>query len=183
MIQQITRRLQEVNMLLATCRQDRITFEQALPPSLFYRDFHDTNSLVKEAGLLFREDAERLLGFSTSLCSETETYLSLDRAPLQPVDFEALFEEHLKPFELRHEEAKAAATRLWRDYSAMSNRLDLLPHDSEEYRTLDAECDAAKVRYDEAHARVNLLYKEWRQERDRTFCVYCFKPTGKTHEC
>ena len=118
----------------------------------------------------------RLLGFSTSLCSETETYLSLDRAPLQPVDFEALFEEHLKPFELRHEEAKAAATRLWRDYSAMSNRLDLLPHDSEEYRTLDAECDAAKVRYDEAHARVNLLYKEWRQERDRTFCVYCFKP-------
>ena len=105
MIQQITRRLQEVNMLLATCRQDRITFEQALPPSLFYRDFHDTNSLVKEAELLFREDAERLLGFSTSLCSETETYLSLDRAPLQPVDFEALFEEHLKPFELRHEEA------------------------------------------------------------------------------
>ena len=27
-----------------------------------------------------------------------------------------------------------------------------------------------------AHARANLLYKEWRQERDRTFCVYCFKP-------
>lgn len=24
--------------------------------------------------------------------------------------------------------------------------------------------------------RVNLLYREWRQERDRTFCVYCFKP-------
>ncbi len=176
MIQQITRRLQEVNTLLATCRQDRITFEQALPPSLFYRDYHDTNSLVKEAGLLFREDAGRLLEFSTSLLSEAGRYLSLDRTPLQTVDFEALFEEHLKPFELRHEEAKAAATQLWRDYSAMSNRLDLLPHDSGEYRSLDAECDAAKARYDEAHARVNLLYKEWRQERDRTFCVYCFKP-------
>ena len=71
---------------------------------------------------------------------------------------------------------RSAATQLWRDYSAMSNRLDLLPHDSGEYRSLDAECDAAKARYDEAHARVNLLYKEWRQERDRTFCVYCFKP-------
>ena len=23
---------------------------------------------------------------------------------------------------------------------------------------------------------MNLLYREWRQERDRTFCVYCFKP-------
>ena len=176
MIQQITLRLQEVNTLLATCRQDSITFEQAMPLSLFYKDFNDTNRIVTEATAMFREDAERLLEFSTSLCSETETYLSLVRAPLQSVDFEALFEEHLKPFELRHEEAKAAATQLWRDYSAMSNRLDLLPHDAEEYRTLDAECDAAKVRYDEAHARVNLLYKEWRQERDRTFCVYCFKP-------
>ena len=176
MIQQITRRLQEVNTLLATCRQDRITFEQAVPLSLFYKDFNVTNRIVTDATAMFHEDAGRLLEFSTSLCSETETYLSLDRAPLQPVDFEALFEEHLKPFELRHEEAKAAATRLWRDYSAMSNRLDLLPHDSEEYRSLDAECDAAKARYDEAHARVNLLYREWRQERDRTFCVYCFKP-------
>ena len=29
---------------------------------------------------------------------------------------------------------------------------------------------------DTAPARVNLLYNEWQQERDRTFCVYCFKP-------
>lgn len=100
MIQQITRRLQEVNTLLATCRQDRITFEQAVPLSLFYKDFNDTNRIVTEATAMFHEDAGRLLEFSTSLCSETETYLSLDRAPLQPVDFEALFEEHLKPFEL-----------------------------------------------------------------------------------
>lgn len=176
MIQQIPQRLQDVNILLATCRQEGITFEQALPPSLFYRDFHDTNSLVREAGQLFREDAERLLEFSSSLLSETETYLSLDRTPLQSADFEALFEEHLKPFELRYEEAKTAATVRWREYSSISNRLDFQPLDSEGYRSLDAECSAAKAEYDEAHARVNLLYKEWRQERDRYFCVYCFKP-------
>lgn len=58
----------------------------------------------------------------------------------------------------------------------MSNRLDFLPLDSEEYNSLDAECDAAKAEYDKAHARVNLLYNEWQQERDRYFCVYCFKP-------
>ena len=117
-----------------------------------------------------------LLDFSSSLLSETETYLSLDRTPLQVVDFESLFGEHLKPFELRHEEAKATATGLWRSYSEMSNRLDFLPLDSEEYRSFDAECSAAKVKYDEAHARANLLYKEYQQERDRYFCVYCFKP-------
>lgn len=175
-IQQIAQRLHEVNALLAAFGQGRLSFEQALPLSLFYRDFNDTNSLVKEAGLLFREDSEQLLDFSSSLLSETDKYLSLDRTPLQSADFAVLFEEHLKPFELRHEEAKTVATGLWREYSAKSDRLDFLPLDSEEYKSLDAECSAAKVGYDEARAHASLLYKEWQQERDRYFCVWCFKP-------
>ncbi len=89
-IQQITQRLHEVNTLLATRGQSETSFAQALLFSLFYRDFNDTNSLVKEAGLLFREDAEQLLEFSSSLLSEADKYQSLDRTPLQPVDFEAL---------------------------------------------------------------------------------------------
>ena len=175
-ISNISQRLQEVNTLLATCTQDSITFEQALQLSLFYKDFNETNRIVKEAAAMFRDDAERLDEISLSLFSEAEKFLSLDSSGLQSADFAGIFKEHLKPFEARYDEARDIATGLWREYSAMSNRLDLLPHDSGEYRTLDAECDAAKVRYDEAHARVNLLYKEWRQERDRTFCVYCFKP-------
>lgn len=177
MLSDISKRLEAVNTLLGRHQQcNRFMFNDALPLSLFYRDFNDTNTLVKEAGLLFREDAEQLLEFSSSLLSEADKYLSLDRTPLQAVDFEALFEEHLKPFELRYEEAKTAATELWRKYSAKSNRLDFLPLDSEEYKSLDVECSAVKAEYDEAHARVNLLYKEWQQERDRYFCVYCFKP-------
>ena len=176
MIQQISQRLREVNTLLATYKQGEPSFEQALPPALFYRDFNETNGLVKEAGLLFREDAEQLLEFSSSLFSETDKYFSLDRTPLQKVDFAALFEEHLNPFKFRYEETKTVATELWRKYSTMSNRLDFLPLDSEEYKSLDAECSAAKARYDEAHAHANLLYKEWQQERDRYFCVWCFKP-------
>lgn len=179
MIQQITQRLREVNTLLTaytTHEQGGLSFEQALLLSLFYQDFNETNGLVKEAGLLFREDAEQLLEFSSSLFSETDKYLSLDRTPLQKVDFAALFEEHLKPCELRYREARTAATGLWRKYSDMSNRLDFLPMDSEEYRTLDVECDAAKAEYDEARAHANLLYKEWQRERDRYFCVRCFKP-------
>ena len=177
MLSDISKRLEAVNTLLGRHQQcNRFMFNDALPLSLFYRDFNDTNTLVKEAGLLFREDAEQLLEFSSSLLSEADKYLSLDRTSLQSVDFETLFEEHLKPFELRYEEAKTAATELWRKYSAKSNRLDFLPLDSEEYKSLDVECSAVKAEYDEAHARVNLLYKEWQQERDRYFCVYCFKP-------
>ena len=169
-------RLHEVNTLLVTCRQDSITFEQALLLSLFYRDFNDTNTIVTEATAMFRDDAEQLKEISFSLLSEAERFLSLDITGLQSVDFDGIFKEHLKPFEAKYDEARDIATGLWREYSAMSNQLDFLPLDSEDYKSLDPVCDAKKAEYDTAHARVNHLYNELQQERDRTFCVYCFKP-------
>ena len=176
MLSNITLRLSEINTLLTTCKPEDFSFGQVLSLSLFYRDFSDTNSLVSEATGLAKENPGQLSELSSSLISEADRYLSLDRSTLQSVDFKAVFEEHLSPFERRHEEANRTATRLWREYSSMSNRLDFLPLDSEEYKSLDAECDAAKAEYDKAHAHVNLLYDEWQQERGRYFCVYCFKP-------
>ena len=75
----VPQRLHEVNTLLATCRQGVFSFGEALPLSLFYRDFSDTNLLVKEAVCLVKENPGRLLDFSSSLLLETETYLSLGR--------------------------------------------------------------------------------------------------------
>ena len=141
-IQQITQRLQEVNTLLAGCRQNSINFEQALLLSLFYQDFNETNKIVTEASAMFREDAEQLNEIAFSLLSEADRFMSLDIAGLQSVDFVTIFEEHLKPFESRYDEAKEVATGLWREYSSMSNRLDFLPLDSDEYKSLDTLCDA-----------------------------------------
>ncbi len=84
------------------------------------------------------------MDISSSLLSEAERFLSLDIAGLQSVDFENLFEANLKPFELRYKEAKDAATGLWREYSAMSDRLDYLPLDSEDYKSLDPVCVAVQ---------------------------------------
>lgn len=175
-ISNLLQRLQEVNTLLATCRQDSVTFEQAMPLSLFYKDFNDTNRIVAEATAMFHDDARQLMDISSSLLSEVERFLSLDIIGLHSVDFENLFETNLRPFELRYEEAKNVATGLWREYSAMSNRLDYLPLDSEDYKSLAPLCDAKKAEYDTAHAQTDRLYREWQQERDRTFSVYCFKP-------
>ncbi len=144
--------------------------------SLFYRDFNDTNRIVTEATEMFHDDTTQLMDISFSLFSEAGRFLSLDITGLRSVDFENLFEANLRPFELRYEEAKDVSTGLWREYSAMSNRLDFLPLDSEDYKSLDPLCDAKKAEYDTAHARVSLLYNELQQERERTFCVYCFKP-------
>lgn len=176
MIQQIPQRLQEINTLLATCKQNSITFEQALLLSLFYKDFNETNQIVTEATAMFHDNAEQLNDISFSLFSEAKNFLSLDISGLQSVDFESIFKEHLKPYEAKYEEAKGVATVLWHEYSAMSNRLDFLPLDSDDYKSLDPVCDAKKAEYDTAHAQTNQLYNEWQQELQRTICVHCFKP-------
>ena len=176
-IQNILHRVQEVNdTLTASCGQKELSFDEALCVSLFYRDCKDTNVLVEEAESLAGQDAARLHALAYSLLSEAERYLSLDKSAMSNTDYETLFENHQKPFEERFNEAKALATRLWREYSEKSNRLDYLPMDSDEYRSLDAECDKAKEEYDRVHAMADLLYKEWTRERDRCFCVWCFNP-------
>ena len=94
MIQQITQRLSEVNTLVATCNQDGFSFGRALSLSLFYRDFNDTNNLVKEGENLARENPARLLECSISLLSETDGYLSrLDLLPLESAEYRLLDKE------------------------------------------------------------------------------------------
>lgn len=45
----------------------RITFEQAMLLSLFYKDFNETNQIVTEAAAIFQED-EELLNEILSVC-------------------------------------------------------------------------------------------------------------------
>ena len=61
-------------------------------------------------------------------------------------------------------------------YQPDSNDVVKRIEDAELRRKLSDECDAKKAEYDTAHAQTDHLYNEWQQERDRYFCVYCFKP-------
>ncbi len=175
-IANITTRLQSVNSVLSSCVGGRLTFDDALVLSEFYRDYSNTNSLIETAEKEAAEDADKLLSDTISLLSEIEKFSAVGVAGIQQVDFEQLFEQHVKPFEERYEAAKTASTKLWQEYSAMSNRLDFLPLDSDEYKTLNAECDAKKAEYDTAHTQTNQFYDMWQSERQRCFCVYTFKP-------
>ncbi len=136
----------------------------------------DTNSIIEAAEKEVAENADGLLTDTVSLLSEIEKFSAVGVTGIQSVDFEQLFEQHVKPFEERYEAAKAVSTKLWQEYSAMSNRLDFLPLDSEEYKTLNTKCDAKKSAYDTAHEQTNQLYDDWQSERQRCFCVYTFKP-------
>ena len=175
-IAQISTRLQSVNSILSSCTDSGLSFDDTLTLSAFYRDCSDTNSIIAAAEKEVAKDADRLLSDTVSLLSEIEKFSAAGVAGIQPVNFENIFEQHVKPFEERYESVKAISTKLWQEYSAISNRLDFLPLDTDEYKTLNAECDAKKSAYDTAREQTNRLYDDWQQERDRYFCVYCFKP-------
>lgn len=175
-IANITTRLQSVNSILSSRADGRLTFDNAMVLSEFYRDYSDTNSLIAVAEKEAAEDADRLLSDTVSLLSEIEKFSAIGVAGIRAENFEQLFEGHIKPFEERYEAAKAISTKLWQEYSALSNRLDFLPLDSDEYKTLNAECEAKQSGYGTAHAQTNRLYDEWQSERQRCFCVYIFQP-------
>uniref|UniRef100_UPI003569D204 hypothetical protein n=1 Tax=Bacteroides fragilis TaxID=817 RepID=UPI003569D204 len=109
LITQITQRLSEINQLLTTGRQSDFSFEKALKISSFFQDYNDTNQLVKEAGILFNENAKRLLENASSLLAEAEYFLSLDTTELQTMDFEKIFTDHINPFKARCNETKVIA--------------------------------------------------------------------------
>ncbi len=171
-IADITTRLQSVNNILSSCVNGQMTFDEAMVLSSFYRDYGETNSLIEAAEKEAEEDADKLLSDTISLLSEIEKFSAVGVAGIQQVDFE----QHVKPFEERYEAAKAISTKLWQEYFAMSNRLDFLSLDSDEYKALNDECDAKKAEYDTAHSQTNQLYNDWRAEQQRCFCVYTFKP-------
>ena len=175
-IAQISTRLQSVNSILSSCTDSGLSFDDTLTLSAFYRDCSDTNSIIEAAEKEVAKDADRLLSDTVSLLSEIEKFSAAGVAGIQPVNFENIFEQHVKPFEARYEAAKATSTKLWQEYSALSNRLDFMPLDTDEYKTLNAECDAKKSAYDTAREQTNRLYDDWQTERQRCFCVYTFKP-------
>ncbi len=175
-ISDIRSRLQFVNSILQSCTDGELSFNDALTLGAFYRDYSDTNSIIEAAEKEAVEDADKLLSDTVSLLSEIEKFSAVGVTGIQQVDFEQLFEGHVNPFEEHSESAKTASTKLWQEYSAISNRLDFLPLGSEEYKTLNAECDAKKAEYEAAHIMTETAHNEWRAEQQRCFCVYTFKP-------
>ena len=175
-IYDISSRLQSANSVLLSCGNGSLSFDDALTLAAFYRDYSDTNGLIESAEKEVAKDADRLLTDTVSLLSEIEKFSAVGVAGIQSVDFESIFEQHVKPFEVRYEAAKAISTKLWQEYSAISNRLDFLPLDSDEYKALHTECDVKKAEYDTAHSQTNQFYDMWQSERQRCFCVYTFKP-------
>ena len=172
-IDEIFKRLQRVNHIIASrTNVSDITFADACVIAQFYHDYQNTNGIIDDVENLARQDRKSLYESAIDLKKEVDKFVSLDLSAWNASDFINMEQSHLKE---RWDAAKDKATNLWREYQTESNRLDMMDFNSEDFNTLDAQCDNTKLAYDEAHKQGEILYSIYRQEQLKCGQVHYFE--------
>ena len=141
----------------------------------FYHDYQNTNGIIDNVENLARQDGKSLYESAIGLKKEVDKFVSLDLSAWNALDFINMEQSHLKEYKERWDAAKDKATNLWREYQTESNRLDMMDFNSENFKTLDAQCDNIKLAYDEAHRQGEELYSIYRQEQLKCGQVHYFE--------
>ena len=175
-IEEIFKRLQRVNHIIASRTNVLdITFADACVIAQFYHDYQNTNGIIDDVENLARQDGESLYESTIGLKKEVDKFVTLDLSVWNALDFINMEQSHLNDYKERWDVAKNKATNLWRKYQTESNRLDMMDLNSEEFKTLDAQCDNIKLAYDEAHKQGEELYDIYRQEQLKCGQVHYFE--------
>lgn len=175
-IEEIFKRLQRVNHIIASRTNVLdITFADACVIAQFYHDYQNTNGIIDDVENLARQDGKSLYESAIGLKKEVDKFVTLDLSVWNALDFINMEQSHLNDYKERWDVAKNIATNLWRKYQTESNRLDMMDLNSEEFKTLDAQCDNIKLAYDEAHKQGEELYDIYRQEQLKCGQVHYFE--------
>lgn len=175
-IEEIFKRLQRVNHIIASrINVSDITFADAYVIAQFYHDYQNTNGIIDDVENLALLDGKTLYESTIGLKKEVDKFVSLDLSAWNALDFINMEQSHLKEYKERWNAAKDKATNLWREYQTESNRLDMMDFNSEDFKTLDAQCDNIKLAYDEAHRQGEELYSIYRQEQLKCGQVHYFE--------
>ena len=175
-IEEIFKRLQRVNHIIASrTNVSDITFADAYVIAQFYHDYQNTNGIIDDVENLARQDGKSLYESAIGLKNEVDKFVSIDLSAWNALDFINMELSHLKEYKERWDAAKDKATNLWRKYQTESNRLDMMDFNSEDFKTLDAQCDNIKLAYDEAHRQGEELYGIYRQEQLKCGQVHYFE--------
>lgn len=175
-IEEIFKRLQRVNHIIASrTNVSDITFADAYVIAQFYHDYQNTNGIIDDVENLARQDGKSLYESTIGLKNEVDKFVSIDLSAWNALDFINMELSHLKEYKERWDAAKDKATNLWRKFQTESNRLDMMDFNSEDFKTLDAQCDNIKLAYDEAHRQGEELYGIYRQEQLKCGQVHYFE--------
>lgn len=170
--------LQIVNNLLVKYEKNKaLEYEECLVLSTFYLHYKDTNAIIAMAEDELNTNAEHLLDIAKQLSEVTASFSAIYNHYsdfFQSFDPKPICDAYLKPFEEQYEDAKDISTQLWKDYSSLSNRLDFMTYEDDEYKPTEDKCDKAKVEYDKAHAKTDELFTRFDKERRKTASLYYF---------
>lgn len=155
-------------------------YEQLLALYLIYKKHQHTNTLIDYADGVLKSDQglDQLLTDAQALNEQIAKGCLLyqdNRQAFDSIDNDSLFAAHIKPFQNAEEAEVEIATSLWKEYQSLSNRLDYLDRETDEFREMDAKCDDIKADYDKHHAKVDEVHEVWHQEVKRCAVALAFK--------
>ena len=154
-----------------------LCFADKLQLALLCDELRDTNNIIEFAEQEAKVDIKQLAREANDIKEDAENIaqtIATNKQLFANIDCKEACDAYLHTFDSAYNEAMQRATALWLEYSAMSNRLDMTDMQSEEYNTLDADCDAKKAEYDKAHAEVETLHAKYDAERRRISKLYYF---------
>ena len=173
--------LHNISSLLSKFAQEGdLCFADKLQLVTLCDELRDTNTIIECAEVEAKTDIKQLENETKTMKDEAESIsrtIAGNKELFANIDCKAECNAHLLPFESAYYDAMQRATALWQEYTAISNRLDLTDMKSEEYKTLDADCDAKKEEYGKAHAEVESLHAKYDAERRRIAKLYYFDIT------
>lgn len=159
MIEVLAEQLQEVNKVIETqARVSDVSFKDVLVLVRFYDEYKNTNGFIDEAEQRAHDNVGALLVCVTKLQGLIRRLLSLDMSVWNEVNFASLEQRHLKAYQDKWNRAKEKSTKLWQEYQSLSNRLDMMDFNSEDYRVLDIRCEKTKIDYENAHEETEECY-------------------------
>lgn len=169
--------LVQVNEIL-TKVPNCIVFEDLKTLAQFYKHHQNTNTAISIIAVsifdsvdYYEASASRLKG----LCAEFHQLYAQSALYWDSFDFEGVCVDFLKPYKQLYEEAQAKATAQWRHFQSLSNRLDIMPFEDQDFKDLKAVCDTIETEYHARSKEVSTLYKELRAKEDYIAEVYFFK--------
>ena len=173
--------LHTVSSLLTKFVQEGVLcFTDKLQLAMLCDELRDTNTIIECAEKEAKSDIKQMTVDANALKNEAEHIaktIADNRPLLINIDCKAECDAYLKPFESAYTEAMQKATALWQEYTSMSNRLDMMDMQSEEYKALDDACNAKKEEYDKVHTEVETQYAKYDTERRRIAKLYYFDIT------
>ena len=165
-IYKLSLELQRINKPLTSWSDGSLSIDDWYEIAQFYFEWQNTNRLIDEAQRLAEENPEQLKELAVTL-KDNSAKLIDSLYKIGNPDFNEIAKTRYNLFYARFKKAADELHPYWKRYCELNNRLDYLPLDSNEYKEVENECEAAKTEHDDRQKEVKRLNEEYQTELKR----------------